>query len=132
MRVLYFSNNNWSGIWHYYKGFMDPDWKVNKIWLAQLRVSLFTSAKTEVRVQISEFWFTDQLCLFADHIKSNESKHSFCENLGKPQCFCLLFKLHNLLMHYFKKYCTLFSCIWTFLSPFPQLGNLQCPSHSNH
>ena len=95
--AAFFKQKNWSGMWPYFKGFKDPDWKHKKIWLAQFRVSLFTSVKAKFRVWISELQF-------ADHTKSNESKHSFYENLGKPQCFCLLFKLHNLLIPYFKKY----------------------------
>ena len=53
--AIFFKQTNCSGIWLYYEGFKDPDRNnKKKVWLAQFTFSLFTSAVTEVRVQVSE------------------------------------------------------------------------------
>ena len=53
--AIFFKQTNCSGISLYYEGFIDPDRNNNKkVWLAQFIFSLFTSAVTEVRVQVSQ------------------------------------------------------------------------------
>ena len=65
---------------------------------------------TGFELAIRELWFVDWICLFMDHFKQflwNSRIRTFflLEFLssGKPQSFCLHFKLHKLLISYSKK-----------------------------